>query len=144
MERYIFTRGYGKPEIASPGYTLERIGSRFLLFDENHDPEFAIDSLRSCEEVPDDIRVCLLKIDEDLLKSTFNSFAYTNWLKEKQADIDDEGQPLYTGLTKSPETLIMYLMELGISSDTLMRYIYGPGNKYLEYKYLVQQFGKML
>lgn len=92
----------------------------------------------------DKLRIHVMLLDADLFKTAAQSFAYTNWLKEKAADIDSEGKPLLTGLSKSPETLIMYLMELGISSDTLMLYIYGPENKYMEYRYWVQEFGQML
>ena len=124
-----------------PGYTLVKEDSGYVLYTDEGEREVFQDELN---EIDDFMRIHLLPIDADLFKTAFQSFAYTNWMKEKAADIDEQGNSRYPGLTKTPETLIMYLMELGISADTLVRYMYGPENKYMEYRYLVQEFGKML
>lgn len=149
MERYIFIRDcFLKREgdsdvVISKGCKLHLDNTEWSLFLDNGKDCSAEVGLSLVDKF-DEMRICLMAIDPDLFKTAFQSFAYANWMKEKAADIDDQGNPLYPTLTRTPETLIMYLMELGISSDTLMRYTYGPENKYLEYKYLVQEFGKML
>lgn len=142
MERYIFIRDWQHASnmLAEKGDILQVAELGVLLMRKN----YKAPAETGMTELSDDLRIHLLPIDADLFKTAFQSFAYANWMKEKAADIDDQGNPLYPILTRTPETLIMYLMELGISSDTLMRYMYGPENKYLEYKYLVQEFGKML
>lgn len=148
MERYIVIRAFvhvlpkGNDvdmEISKGEFLYTKDGALFLPLGGPPLPD-----MRLSEELKPDVAICLLKLDSDLFKTAFQSFAYANWMKEKAADIDDQGNPLYPTLTRTPETLVMYLMELGISSDTLMRYMYGPENKYMEYRYLVQEFGKML
>jgi len=145
MEQYIFTREYRHRDSEGEIHIIVKKGSILTHTDEGFcTPCGEYPSWCLSKEWTPDLEIHTLKMDADLLKTVFNSFAYTNWLNEKKADIDERGDPLYQGLYKSPETIIMYLMEVGISSDTLMRCIYGPGNKYMEYRYLVQEFGKIL
>lgn len=87
---------------------------------------------------------CLLKLDADLFSTVFHSNAYNSWMAQYSSDKDEERNPLYPTLRKSPETVIMYLMELGINPSMIINLIYGPENKYSEYLYLVQEFGKMV
>lgn len=144
MELYIFVRDYNDMNgtrvhaVIVKGSILFKEGSSYRTIMPDN-PSYLI-----AEEINPELSVCLLRLDQDMFKTAFYSFAYINWMKEKAADIGDDGKPLYQDLVKSPETLIMYLMELGVSADTIFRYMFGPENKYLEYKYLVQEFGKML
>lgn len=149
MEQYIFIRDYDhKDEEGDVVFTIQRGVKLFEKegygFGMKVKGSPGIDFQKIADEIAPELSIVLLKLDADLFKTAFQSFGYANWLKEKASDIDERGDPLYPTLTRTPETLIMYLKELGISSDTLMRYIYGPENRYLEYRYLVQEFGKML
>lgn len=145
MERYIFIREYKLRR--DDGSVHANISKGSILV--KKDADYCTDisdyvDFPVAKDLDPELYICLLRIDADLFKTAFQSFAYTNWMKEKMADIDEQGNPRYPNLTKTPETLIMYLMELGVPADTLFRYMYGPENKYMEYRYLVQEFGKML
>ena len=97
------------------------------------------------EELSGSFLACTMKLDTDLLKTAFMSSHYANWLSDKRAEQAEDGSMAYPGLKKSSETLIMYLVELGVSTSFLLQCIYGEGgNKYMELKYLVQEFGKMI
>lgn len=145
MARYIFIREYNHRNNDGEIHAIIRKGSILTKTDEGYcTPIGDYPAFCLSKEWTAELGIHTLELDENLFKTAFQSFGYTNWLNEKKANIDERGDPLYPTLTKTPETLVMYLMELGVQADTLIRYIYGPENKYLEYKYLVQEFGKML
>ena len=142
MEKYIFVRNFTRDDHnAKAKDELRHEDGKYHIWSKSFG---YINLPNPIEKIDEGLKIHLLPIDADLFKNAFQSFAYTNWLKEKAADIDDEGNEALPGLVKSPETLIMYLMELGLSSNTLLKYIYGSDNRYMEYRYLVQEFGKML
>lgn len=139
MERYIFVRDYNEDYLFYNKGSILSVGDKSMIIE---------GEIRYCwpfeNDIPDDMRPCLLKIDTDLFKTVFHSFGYVNWLTEYSSQKDADGAPLYPALVRGPETVIMYLMDLGVDSSTIMNLMYGQGNRYYEYLSLVQQFGKMV
>lgn len=126
MNKYIFIRDY-----EAFGWDMKK--GDIIQQDENGLPN-----------IPERAFSFVLKMDMNIFIAVFHSLAYNSWLAYYSSDKDEEQNELYPGLRKSPETVIMYLMELGVKASTIMNFMYGPGNKYQEYLYLVQEFGKMV
>jgi hypothetical protein len=91
--------------------------------------------------IPDGLRPSLLKLDSNLLLTAFNSFDYMNWLKEFAREIDVDGSPLYPKLTKTVETVILYLKDLGVPTAFILKAMLAQ-EEYLNFLIQVDEFGK--
>jgi hypothetical protein len=87
--------------------------------------------------------VGFLKIDGNIFLTAFQSTAYVSWLKDFVRDIDDSGLPAFPGITRNPETLIMYLKDLGVTTRQIFAAMYGPQSTYKQYLAQVAEFGKI-
>jgi hypothetical protein len=85
---------------------------------------------------------CTLKLDQDLFMTAFHSSAYMSWLRDFARDIDNDRNPLYPGLTRCPETLMLYLRDIGVSSDRLLKAMFGPFSSYQHYYRTALEFGQ--
>jgi len=80
---------------------------------------------RRLKELTPSLKIHLLQLDNSVFSVAYNSLPYRSWLNEKASEIDEQGQKVYgEGLDRSRETLIMYLMDVGVSSDTLTRLVH--------------------
>lgn len=77
------------------------------------------------KEISHDLGIHLLPLSVDLFRLAYESLPYRSWLNEKASEIDEQGLRVYEdGMDRSKDTLIMYLMDIGVSSDTLTRLIH--------------------
>ena len=80
---------------------------------------------RQIKFIDDTNRHHFLLLDGTIFATAYNSLPYRSWLNEKASEVDEQGLKVYEdGLVRSRETLIMYLMDIGVSSDTLTRLLY--------------------
>lgn len=147
MDRYIFARRHNNLSPDTKGFRLTIDDGEYSLYNcygESYEARDRREIISDDTDI-DNLLPYLLKLDTDLLKTAFLSSHFANWLSDKRAEQAEDGSPAHPGLKKSSETLIMYLVELGVSTTFLLQCIYGDGgNKYMEFKYLVQEFGKMI
>jgi hypothetical protein len=86
-----------------------------------------------------DLAIHLLPLSADIFRLAYESLPYRSWLNEKASEIDEQELKTYEdGLNRSPETLIMYLMDVGVNSDTLTRLIFASGSNYTDFLRSIQ------
>lgn len=144
MRKYIVIREFKIGDLILPKQSIiEEFDGKYCLYEYPQYDVWKVDKL------PETATICLLELCPDLLTTVFHSQAYVSWMNERaiyindSGNIDEQGHRVEMKLRRTPETMVMYLMDLGLSSDQVMKYLYGPDNKYLEYLYQVQQFGKL-
>jgi hypothetical protein len=129
MERYLVIRLFGK---VPAGATLVQEGETYRVWHRGK-------PMRRIKKIDETLQVHLIRLDANIFSKAFSSLAYRSWLNEKASDIDEQGLKVYEdGLDRSPETLIMYLMDVGVNSDTLTRLMIGPGNEYAKFIQSIQ------
>lgn len=139
MERYIFIREYNLLNDAGGVHALICKGSILTETEDGFFTEIGdYTDVLVTKEIDAELSIRLLRLDADIFKTAYNSLPYRSWLNEKASEIDEQGLKRYEdGLDRSPETLIMYLMDVGVNSDTLTRLMFAPGNKYGEFLKMV-------
>jgi len=144
MEQYIFIRNYkhrGEDRIFafSKGNTLSQRNDGYYT-DIGVDEE---EWVKICDDIQTELAICLLKIGPGMFMEAFQSNAYMSWLKEFARDVKEGDLPLYPGLNRSPETLILYLKDVGLSTTQILRAMFNPSNAYRLYHQQAQEFGKI-
>lgn len=91
--------------------------------------------------IPDQLARCLMKLDGALFQRAYMSFGYANWIKEHARDIDDLNMPLYPNLSKSAETVVLYLKDIGVPTHFILKALVNQ-EEYLNFLVLVDQFGQ--
>jgi len=77
-------------------------------------------------EIQEIDEIFYFKLDKNIIESVIESATFTNWLNEKTAPLVDGSNPVNrtNSIPKNRETAIMYLMDLGLSSDRICNLIY--------------------
>lgn len=95
------------------------------------------------DQMTPELHICVLKLDATIFPVAFHSFAFNNWLKEFAREIDESGKPLYPKLTKSVETVILYLKDISVPTAFILKAM-ASQDEYLDFLIQVDEFGKTI
>lgn len=100
-------------------------------------------SERSAKRLGTALSPSLLPIDEHIFISTYNSFSFANWVKERAFIWDDRGGRTSTGLTKGPESVLLFLRDIGVTSWEIIQMM-GKSEEYAKFLSIAGEFGQIV
>jgi len=98
-------------------------------------------SERAAKKLDKALSPSLLSIDEQIFLQVYNSFSFTNWVKERAFVWDGDGNRTSIGLTKGPESVLLFLRDIGITSWEIIQLMSNP--EYAMFLSIAGEFGQI-
>jgi len=101
-------------------------------------------SYKLYRRLPDRDKPSALAVGPAIFVDAYKSFAFANWIKERAVIWDESGNSTALGLSKGPETTLLYLKDIGITTGEIISAMTSPFGLYNDFLKLAGEFGKII